>query len=392
MATRTFGRRLRARWELAADGTFLNHGSYGACPKPVLAEQARIRAAMESQPDVFFRESVAPGDTPTLLREAAARLAAFVNVPAGALAFVENATTGVQSALQCVPLGAGDELLITDHTYNAVRLMVEARCAQTGARPNVVHIGSPDSAEAIVEAFEAAVTPQVRLAIVDHITSPTALVMPLDRIVPALRRHGAARVIVDGAHAVGQLPLDVTAVGADWYVSNAHKWLYAPRGCAFLHAAPSVALQTHPLVVSHHIERGFPESFDWLGTRDCSAWLAVPAAIDFFSDLDPAALRAHNRALLEEADRAMSAIGAHPVAPLALNAWMRSFHLPQERPATREDAVELVRALWRRDRIQSMAVAFSGRLLVRVSAQAYVEADDVRALADALAHNGWPGR
>ena len=391
MAHPSFGRPLRAQWELAADGTFLNHGSYGACPKPVLAEQARIRAAMESQPDVFFRESVAPGDTPTALRAAAARLAAWVNVPAGSLAFVENATTGVQVALQSVRLEPGDEVLITDHTYNAVRLMVEARCAETGARPNVVRIGLPGGAETIVEAFEAALTPRVRLAIVDHITSPTALVMPLDRIVPGLRRHGA-QVIVDGAHAVGQIPLDVPAVGADWYASNAHKWLYAPRGCALLYAAPDVASKTRPLVVSHHIERGFPESFDWVGTRDCSAWLAVPAAIDFLSSLGPEALRAHNRTLLEEADAAMGAVGVHPVAPLSLNASMRSFHLPQERPATREDAVELMRTLWRRDRIQSMAVAFWGRLLLRVSGQAYVEADDVRALADALARNGWPGR
>src|SRR5688572_20614079 len=185
---------------------------------------------MESQPDAFFRTRVSPeGGAPTELRAAAARLAAWVNVDPGTLAFVENASAGVQCALRSVPLGPGDEVLITDHTYNAVRLMVEARCAEVGARPRVVRLGLPRSPQVLVEAFEAAVAPQVRLAIVDHITSPTAMVIPLDRVVPVLRRHGA-RVIVDGAHAVGQLPLDVAAVGADWYTSNAHKWLYAPRG------------------------------------------------------------------------------------------------------------------------------------------------------------------
>ena len=211
------GRALRPLFELAAEGPFLNHGSFGACPKGVLAEQARIRAGMEAQPDVFFRRSVMPDQEDTALRAAASRLAAFVGVSEERVAFVENASLGVQLALASVDLAPGDRILITDHTYNAVRLMVEARCAQTGATPVVVKLPLPADREQIVAAFESALAPGVKLAIVDHITSPTALVLPLERIIAALRNCGAL-VLVDGAHAAGQVALDLGALQPDWYV------------------------------------------------------------------------------------------------------------------------------------------------------------------------------
>src|SRR6266851_3995806 len=201
-----FGRSMRSLWELSDEGTFLNHGSFGACPKEVLAEQSRVRKAMESQPDVFFRRDIMPDAGATALRAAASQLGTFVNAAEGHIAFVENATAGMQAALRSVDFRAGDRILTTNHTYNAVRLMVEARCAETGATPLVVRIPIPASADDIVERFRKALTASVKAAIVDHITSPTALVMPLDRIIPQLRAHGAL-VIVDGAHAVGQIAL-----------------------------------------------------------------------------------------------------------------------------------------------------------------------------------------
>lgn len=374
---------MRNLWDLEAGGAFLNHGSFGACPRAVLEAQARIRARMESQPDVFFRREVFPADEPTPLREAAEALATYVGAP-GRIAFVENATVGVQCVLRSLPLVPGDEVLVTDHTYNAVRLMVEARCAETGAGVRTAKIPLPATGEGIVQAIEAALTPAVRLAIVDHITSPTALVLPLGRLLPILRRHGA-RVAVDGAHAVGQVALDLAALGADWYVSNCHKWLFAPRGTAFLYAAPEAAGMTRPPVASHFVHLGFPRSFDWIGTRDYSAWLAVPAAIRFHSGLGPAALRERQVALLRTATQILGALGIAPVAPMELCAAMRSFELPLARPAAQADAVWLMRELWDHDRVQAMAVAFGERLLLRVSAQAYVEEEDLRRLAAALA-------
>jgi isopenicillin-N epimerase len=388
--TSPFGRGLRPAWALDPGGTFLNHGSFGACPRAVLAEQARWRALMESQPDRFFRDEVSP-ERPAALRAAAGRLAAFVGTTGEALAFVENATSGVQAALRSMPLAPGDRVLTCDHTYNAVRLMVEARCAETGALPVVVRLPFPADEEGIVAAFEAALDGDVALAILDHITSPSAIVMPLGRLLPRIRATGA-RVIVDGAHAVGQLALDVEVVGADWYASNAHKWLFAPRGCAFLHARGDAAALTRPLVVSHHVAMGFPRSFDWVGTRDVTPWLSVPAAIDFFEQLQPAELRAHNARLVDYATERLEPLGARPVAARMLCASMRSFELPTTRRATREDAQGLMRSLWERHRIQSMAVELGGRLLVRVSGQAYVEEEDVLALAAALREDGWPAR
>jgi isopenicillin-N epimerase len=387
-----FGRDIRGLWHLAPDATFLNHGSYGACPRPVLAEQERLRLEMESHPDRFFRKGIMPreeGTTP--LREAIAPLARFVGAEANAIAFIENVTSGVQAVLRSVPLARGDEVLITDHTYNAVRLIVEARCAETGARPRLVTLGLCGSADEIVERFRAALTPQVRLAIVDHITSATALAHPVARIAAELRRFDA-KVLVDGAHGVGQVPLDLASIDADWYVSNAHKWLFAPKGTAFLHAGPRVRTMTAPLVVSHFVEMGFPRSFDYVATRDYTGWLAIPEALRFFESLGPEEARAWHARLIDRATALMRALGAEPVGSEELACSMRSFVLPQSRPATTDDAMALATRLWQRDRIQSMAVAFGDKLLLRVSAQAYVDEHDLQQLADALERDGWPGR
>ena len=386
-----FGRSLRHLWTLAEEAAFLNHGSFGACPRAVLAAQDNIRAAMEAQPDAFFREGIIPGEGVTTLRAAASDLAAFVGAGGFQLAFIENATVGIQAVLRSIPLSAGDRILITDHTYNAVRLMVEDRCAQTGAVPLVVHLPLPASADDIVERLTAAANPAVRLAIVDHITSPTALVMPLDRLIPALRRHGA-RVMVDGAHAVGQLDLDIPALAPDWYVSNAHKWLFAPKGSAFLYASEDAARITRPNVVSHFIAMGFPRAFDFTGTRDNSAWLAVPAAIRFHEDLDPPAARAYQGKLIRICSDLLGGIGARPVGPIDLCAAMRAFVLPQVRAATPEDAVALMRSLWDKARIQVMATAHAGQLLLRVSAQVYVDEADIARLSEGLERHCWPGR
>jgi isopenicillin-N epimerase len=272
-----------------------------------------------------------------------------------------------------------------------VRRMVEARCAETGAAPRVVALPLPATADDIVERMTAAVTPRVRLAIVDHITSPTAVVMPLARLIPALRRFGAL-VLVDGAHAVGHLPLALGTLGADWYVSNAHKWLFAPRGTAFLYAAQSVRTATQPLVVSHYASLGFPRAFDYVGTRDYTPWLSLPAALAFYQRLEARGASTHRAKLLVRASEKLQGIGGQPVAESEAACAMRSFRLPQSRAADAADAQALMRELWDRHRIQSMAVAFEGALLLRISAQAYVDDGDVDALADALARHGWPGR
>ena len=196
----------------------------------------------------------------------------------------------------------------------------------------------------------------------------------------------------DGAHAIGQIPLDLAALRPDWYVSNAHKWLFAPKGTAFLYASRNAAPKTRPNVVSHFIAMGFPASFDYAGTRDNSGWLSVPAALRFFEGLGADAMRAYQKHLLELCDDAFASIGARTVAPMAMCAAMRTFALPQSRAATPADADGLVEALWNKHRIQVWSKEYEGQLLLRVSAQVYVDEDDLRRLHDALERNGWPGR
>jgi isopenicillin-N epimerase len=386
-----FGRALRHLWHLAEDGVFLNHGSFGACPIEVLAEQDRIRKRMEAAPDAFFRSGVIPEQPATELRAAAAAVAGFVNAREGQIAFIENATSGVQAALRSVELGPGDEVLLTDHGYNAVRLMTEARCTETGAKVRMARIAVPASEDDVVAKVLESVTTSTRLAILDHITSPTGLLFPLERIIPELRRRNV-RVLIDGAHAIGQVPLDLAALQPHWYVSNLHKWLYAPKGTALFYASDEVAGATRPNVISHFTAMGFPAAFDFMGTRDNSGWLAAPAAVAFFERFDGAAMGAHRKALLEKTTELLGSLGAQPVGPLDMCVAMRSFILPQRREASADDARDLMRDLWETERVQCHANAFNGLLLTRVSAAMYVDDADVVQWRRALDQRGWPAR
>ena len=382
-----FGRALRDRFGLRPDAAFLNHGSYGACPSEVLAEQDRVRREMEAHPDGFFRHDIMPREDGSRLRKAAEELAAFVKAGSGHVAFVENATTGTQAVLRSIDFRPGDEILMTSHVYNAVRLQVERRCAETGAKPRMVDIPIPTTADEIVARVRSAAAPGVRLAILDHITSPTALVFPLERIIPELRRHGAM-VLVDGAHGIGQLDLDLAALDADWYVTNAHKWLYAPRGTALLHAADRVAGITRPNVVSHFDAMRFPDCFDYVGTRDNSGWLAAPAAMRFFTGLDAVALRNHQSRVIEFATQRL---GLAPICPISLCAAMRSFAVSRRAAVTEAEARSWMRSMWKAERIQSCAMVYDGKLLVRVSVAAYNDEEDIERLANAITRLGWPG-
>jgi isopenicillin-N epimerase len=384
------GRAMREHFLLRADGSFLNHGSYGAPPRVVVEEQSRLRAEMESHPDAFMarmypdRDSRAP-------RGVAQDLAAFTGTTADRIALVENATTGVQAVLNSLPFGPGDHILFTDHQYNAVRLGVEARCRDAGATPVVVHIPVPTTADEICERVLVAADDRVRLVVLDHITSPSALVLPVERLIPELRRRGIP-VLVDGAHTIGQLPLQLDALGADWYVSNMHKWAYAPRGSAMLYASYAATPLTRPVLTSHYIGMGFPHSFDYVGTRDYTAWLAVPRALQFLRELDPARLWAHEARLVDAATTSLLAAGAQVIAPVSMSAAMRAFLLPQRRPATDADATQVIRTLWEKERIQIRCARIGSALLLRVCAQAYVAADEMQAVGEALARHGWPDR
>ena len=322
-------------WPLDPRVDFLNHGSYGAAPRVVLEAQTTWRLQLEHEPVRFMVERLEPA-----LDIARAAVGAFVGAGPDDLAFITNATTGVNTVLRSLHFEPGDELLTTDHEYNAVRNALDYVAGRAGARVVVAEVPFPlESTDAVVSAVMGAVTARTRLAVLDHVTSATALVLPVAKLVAALAERGVD-TLIDGAHAPGMVELDVAGLGAAYYTGNLHKWVCAPKGAAFLWVRPDRQERIRPLVISHgaNSPRGdrsrFRLEFDWLGTGDPSAWLAVPAAIEFGESLLPGgwpALRGRNRALaLSARDVLASAIGATAPAPDEMIGSMASLPLGWE--------------------------------------------------------------
>jgi isopenicillin-N epimerase len=281
---------------------FLNHGAFGACPRRVLEFQNEWRERMERQPLQFLvreREKALDGARETL--------AQFVGTDADDLVFVPNATSGVNSVLRSLPFQRGDELLVTNHEYNACRNALDDVAQRSGARVVVAHIPFPfHHADEIIAPILKRVTPKTKLALVDHVTSQTGIVLPIGKIVKALRAHGVD-TLVDGAHAPGMVPLNLQQLGATYYTGNCHKWLCAPKGAAFLRVQRDKQKLIRPLTISHGANSQrkdrsrFLLEFDWQGTLDPSAFLSVPEAIRFIGSLLPGGwpeVMARNHALV----------------------------------------------------------------------------------------------
>jgi isopenicillin-N epimerase len=322
-----------ALWPLERGIAFLNHGSYGACPSEVLRHQAALRAEMEAEPVRFLgRELEGRLDA---AREA---LAAFVGADPDDLAFIANATGGVNAVLRSLAFSAGDEVLTTDHCYAACRNTLDYVAARSGVKVNVAVIPFPvASPDAVVEAVLAKVTPSTRLALLDHITSPTGIILPIERMVGELRRRGV-ETLVDGAHAPGMVSVDLRALGAAYYSANCHKWICAPKGSAFLWVRRDRQADIHPLTISHGatgVRPGrsrFRLEFDWQGTLDPTAWLTVPKAIAYMGSLVSGgwpALMARNRALaLAARELLCAAAGSAPPSPDGMIGSLASIVLP----------------------------------------------------------------
>ncbi|MEO8550595.1 MAG: aminotransferase class V-fold PLP-dependent enzyme [Kofleriaceae bacterium] len=359
-------------WALSPEVMHLNHGSYGGCPSVVLDHALQLRRTLEAAPMQFFGLS-----WQTLVDGARTMLAKFVGAEPEKLVFVPNATSGVAIALHSVELAAGDEIATTNHTYRAIRNQLERLAAARGARLVVVTLALPFDPDAAVAAIAAAVTPRTRAVVLDHVTSPTALVLPLERILPPLHARGITTVI-DGAHAAGQIALDVGALGATYYAGNNHKWLCAPKASGFLVARGPL----RPIVTSHGASASYGPAnrlhaeLDWAGTYDPTSQLCVPTAI--LATGDWAALRARNLALaLELRDQVRDAFGSKgKLAPDDSLGAMAA--LPVELPAGTAPlplTQELLRQGW-----ELPIVDWPGQPLVRISAHAYNEASDAAPL------------
>lgn len=375
-----FGAALRPLWRLAEDIAYLNHGGFGATPIAVLEAQAALRDRIEAAPGPFFAH-----EFPGLIRAAAGRVAAWLGVSDDSLVFVDNATSGVNAVLASLPLAAGDEILLTSATYGAVRNAALFAARRAGAR--VVEAAlpwPPTGAEAVLAAVGRAIGPATRLAILDHIVSESGVVLPIAQLVALCHAQGVP-VLVDGAHAPGQVPVDLAAIDADWYTANLHKWAFAPRSAAILWAREERRPTLHPCVISWGLDQGMTREFDWVGTRDPTPWLAAPAGLDFLARLGPERLAAHNHALVRAAGaRLADAWGTTVVTPPAMTAAMLVVPLPGQRPASRATADAARQWLWREHRIEVPIIAMAGRLWARLSAQAYNDIADYDRLGRAV--------
>ncbi len=356
----------------------LNHGSYGATPCSVLAEQESWRARMEKNPMRFFSD-----DLPGLLRASAGEAAARFGGETDGWVFIENATSAVNAVLNSLTLRAGDVLVTTSHAYGAVLKAMKRRASEAGAKIRIASVPPIVERESqVVEAIDNSFCERTRLLIVDHITSPTAIVFPVARIVEKARARNVP-VLIDGAHVPGQLALNAPALGADWYTGNAHKWLFAPKGCAVLWTAPERRGETHPTVTSHGWGASYTAEFDWIGTRDPSAWLCFGAAARTHDAFGGAALIARNLALAKNAGELLSArLRAPRAAPSALQSAMTALRLAPN--GTPEEALKLRRRLAKDYGIEVPVFAFASALWLRVSAQVYNEMADYERLAAAL--------
>lgn len=388
---------LTSHWLLEEGLVFLNHGSFGACPKPVLQYQNELRDLMERDPVRFFGH-----EAPLLMENARQRLATFLNADAEELVFVPNATTGLNAAIGSLRMEHGDEVLITDHAYNATRNIAAEVCTRNGGVLAVARVPFPCAApEVVVESVTAHLTRRTRYAVLDHVTSATGLIFPLERLIALLHARDIF-VIVDGAHAPGMLPLDLNRLGADLYAGNCHKWLCAPKGAGFLHVPRQHQGWVRPAVTSHGAnesgtdgETRFRLAFDWTGTDDPTAALAVPAAIDFMGSLLSGGwsqVRSHNRDLALEARNLLrAALQVEAGGPDEMIGSLAALPLPDSERLPQAAAVSafvpdpLQMLLYERYRIQvPITTCPAHPRMLRVSAAAYNDRSDYERLAAAL--------
>lgn len=365
----------KADFLIRDDIIFFNHGSFGACPRPVFQRYQEWQRELEAQPvDFLLRRRGA------LMADARAAIADYLNVPDGEIVFVANATAGLNIALRSLRLRNGDEILTTDHEYGAVNRLLEFVAAKSGAGIRRHRVRLPyESDEAFAEALFADVSGRTKAIVISHITSPTSLIFPVALICRRARELGIL-TIVDGAHAPGQLTLDLAGLGADMYSGNFHKWLCAPKGSAFLHVRSERHDVIEPLAVSHGWTAGsdFVERNEWSGTRDIAPFLTVPAAIEFQRAQAWDRVRADCHELAAAAQRQLC--DHYGLPPLSRDQFAQMVTVPLPNC----DAAAVQQRLYAEHGIEVPVGEFAGQCGIRISVQAYNTAEDLARLLAAL--------
>ena len=372
-----FGHSRLADFLLAPGHFHLNHGAFGASPRVVLAENDRWRAVMEGDPSTFYRR-----DLPGLLRRAADRVARLLGGRGEDWVFVENTTAGVNAVAGSLPLKPGDEVICFSQVYGAVGNALRYHAERAGARVVRVQIPVPFvDPEPLFSALRAAISNKTRLAVVEHVTSPGATLLPVKELVAICRNAGAA-VLIDGAHAVGMVPMEVPSIGADWYVGSLHKWAFAPKGSGVLWCKPERQAALHPVSISHYLGQGFTAEFDYSGTKDNSAWLSVPAALDYMDSLGVEAMRAYNNRLAGQAADMLAREWKSIIsADGRYRAAMASVKMPNSEGGDRIKGRRLAVRLAEEHKISLGIMAIDGGFWVRISAQVYNQLSDYELLA-----------
>ncbi|MGH8945373.1 MAG: aminotransferase class V-fold PLP-dependent enzyme [Acidimicrobiia bacterium] len=379
-------------WSLSSDMHHLNHGSWGAVPVEIQKRQTEWRRRWEANTTAFVMREL-----PQAMEASRAALAGFLSASPETLAFVRNATTAIASVIRSIEpwFSSGDEIVTTSHDYNAVRQTLEFTADRCGARVVVAPVPFPlDAPEAVTAAVLNAVSHRTRLVVVDHITSPTAVMYPIEAIVAALEPE--IPVLVDGAHGPGQIPLDLSGLGASWYAGNLHKWVCAPKGAAFLHTRDDRLRDTFPDVISHgwNLEpeprKRYRALFDWVGTDDFSSWLVVPDLLELLGGLEPGGwpglMERNHRLAVEAREVLTTALQCEPPVPEEMMAAMTALILPNasgEDPGGIDSPLtsELIAAGF--EALVMIWPHWPGQVL-RVSAYHYNTLDEYQALAQVL--------
>jgi isopenicillin-N epimerase len=384
---------MKENWLLDPSVTYLNHGSFGATPKVVLEKQQEFQRRMEKEPVLFLVRELEP-----LMDAVRTDLGRLIGATLDDLAYVPNATAGVNAILRSLEFSRGDELLVTTHEYNACRNVLDYIASRSGARVKLVDIPFPiRSPEEAVEAVMRSVTSATRLLLIDHITSQTALIMPVARIVAELNARGID-TIIDGAHVAGQIPVDIRAIGCAYYTGNLHKWVCAPKGAAFLYIREDRREGIHPIIVSHGLNSTrtdrsrFHLEFDWPGTFDPTAFLGAGEALRFMPTLVPGGwaeiMRRNHELALRARDILCRALRIEPPAPDHMLGSMASVPIPDGKPDDKASPFgdPLQDELFDRFRIEVPVMPWPSppKRLLRVSAQLYNSIDEYSKLAEAL--------
>lgn len=384
---------MREHWLLDPSITFLNHGSFGATPIAVLEKQSALRRRMEEEPVRFLAREI-----DAMIDHARTELARFLGAAPADLVFVPNATAGVNAVLRSQRFEATDELIVTTHEYNASRNVLNYVAANSGANVVVVDVPFPiASPDVVTERIVNAVNARTRLLLIDHITSQTALIFPIEEIVREMHARGV-EVLIDGAHAPGHIPLDLQSLGVSYYTGNLHKWVCSPKGAGFLYVREDRRAHIRPVSISHGANSArtdrsrFHLEFDWTGTFDPTAWLCVPDAIQFMRSLVPGGwteiMRRNHALALQARDVLCNALEIEPPAPDAMLGAMAAVPLPDGDPAagpgTDGDPLHDVLFFKHAIEVPVMQWPQAPKRILRVSAQLYNELPEYEKLAAAV--------